>query len=245
MRLNKISGRTTARGNTNWRKIWPLLNTGKPPLSKVVQEYALQKNDRYRTDGQKTALICTITRPMESHRYWTVPQTDTEDSHPILRKEMEAAVQSLKKKKSAGVNNIPAELAQAGGEDLAKPVDPALSHHTSHERQPAAMPELPNDQPHQSPKQSHAEDRTEQFGATSGEDHRWRTGRLQSRKEHHRADLGSMSPLWEISPAPARHLSFLHRLQKGLRQCLAYSFVGNYEEVQHQHQPHPSHQKPL
>ena len=36
------------------------------------------------------------------------PQTDTEDEHPILRKEVEAAVQSLKKGKSAGVD-IPAE----------------------------------------------------------------------------------------------------------------------------------------
>ena len=40
------------------------------------------------------------------------PQTDTEDDHPILRKEMEAAVQSSKKGKSAGVDNIPAELVQ-------------------------------------------------------------------------------------------------------------------------------------
>ena len=32
------------------------------------------------------------------------PQTDTEDDHPILHKEMEAAVQSLKKGKSAGVD---------------------------------------------------------------------------------------------------------------------------------------------
>ena len=31
---------------------------------------------------------------------------------------MEAAVQSLKKGKSAGVDNIPAELVQAGGEDV-------------------------------------------------------------------------------------------------------------------------------
>ena len=38
--------------------------------------------------------------------------------------------------------------------------------------QEAAVPELPNGQPHQSPKQSHAEDHTEQFEATSGEDHR-------------------------------------------------------------------------
>ena len=46
------------------------------------------------------------------------PQTDTEDGHPILRKEVEAAVQSLKKGKSAGVDNIPAELVKAGGENV-------------------------------------------------------------------------------------------------------------------------------
>ena len=43
------------------------------------------------------------------------PHTDTEDDHPILRKEVEAAV---KKGKSAGVDNIPAELVQAGGKDV-------------------------------------------------------------------------------------------------------------------------------
>ena len=37
-------------------------------------------------------------------------QTDTEDDHPILRREVEATVQSLKKGKTAGVDNIPAEL---------------------------------------------------------------------------------------------------------------------------------------
>ena len=36
---------------------------------------------------------------------------------------------------------------------------------------------------------SHAKDHSKQIEATSGEDHRWRTGRLQSRKEYHRADL--------------------------------------------------------
>ena len=45
-------------------------------------------------------------------------------------------------------------------------MDPVLSHHTSQERQPAAMPELPNNEPHQSTKQSHAEDHTEQIEAT-------------------------------------------------------------------------------
>ena len=45
-------------------------------------------------------------------------QTDTGDDHPILRREVEAAIQSLKKGKTAGVDNIPAELVQAGGEDV-------------------------------------------------------------------------------------------------------------------------------
>ena len=46
------------------------------------------------------------------------PQTDTEDAHPILRKEVENAVQSLKKGKSADIDNIPAKLVQAGGEEI-------------------------------------------------------------------------------------------------------------------------------
>ena len=75
------------------------------------------------------------------------------------------------------------------------PMDPVLSHHTSQERQPAAVPELLNDEPHQSPEQSYAEDHTEQIEATSGEDHFRRTGRLQSRKEYHRADLQPANPL--------------------------------------------------
>ena len=45
------------------------------------------------------------------------PVTNT-DSHPILREEVEAAVKSLKPGKSAGVDNIPAELLQAGGETM-------------------------------------------------------------------------------------------------------------------------------
>ena len=45
-------------------------------------------------------------------------QTDTKNDHQILRTEVEAAVQSLKKGKSAGVDNIPPALVQAGGEDV-------------------------------------------------------------------------------------------------------------------------------
>ena len=103
--------------------------------------------------------------------------TDTEDDHPIPRREVEAAVQSLKKGKSAGVDNIPAELGPSrwsgcnhhphnnmqqdlADKRMANPMDPVLRHHTCKERQPAAVPELPNNQLHQSLKQSHAEDHT-------------------------------------------------------------------------------------
>ena len=41
---------------------------------------------------------------------------------------------------------------------MANPVDPVLSHYTSRERRLAAVAALPNDQPHQSPKQNHTED---------------------------------------------------------------------------------------
>ena len=141
--------------------------------------------------------------------------------------------------------HIPSATQQLPGCSKRGTYHQVLSHYTSWERQPAAVQELLNNKPYKSPKQSHAEDHIEQFEATSGEDHRRRSGRLQSRKKYHRADLHPTHSMWEISPAPGRHLPCLHRLQEGLRQGLACSFVGNHEEVQHQHQPYPSHQKPL
>ena len=119
-----------------------------------------------------------------------------------------------------------------GRQETSNPVDPVVGHYTSQERQPATEPELQNNKPHQPPKQSHAEDHTEHFEATNG-DHCWRTGRLKSRQEHHRADLQSTNSLWEISPAPARPLPCLHRLQEGLWQGLACSFVGSHEPRKH------------
>ena len=40
------------------------------------------------------------------------------DLQPIFREEVESAVASLKKRKSAGIDNILAELVQAGGETM-------------------------------------------------------------------------------------------------------------------------------
>ena len=90
-----------------------------------------------------------------------------------------------KKGKSAGVDNIPAEVVQnrwrghnlshnnlqqdLADRRMANPVEPVLGCYTSQERQPAAEPELLNDHP---PKQSHAEDHTEQIEAANGEENR-------------------------------------------------------------------------
>ena len=46
-----------------------------------------------------------------------VPPPVNNDSYPILW-EVEAAVKSLQKGKSAGMDNIPSELVQAGGEAM-------------------------------------------------------------------------------------------------------------------------------
>ena len=47
-----------------------------------------------------------------------VPPPVNNDSCPTLREEVEVAVKSQKKGKSAGVDNIPSELIQAGGEAM-------------------------------------------------------------------------------------------------------------------------------
>ena len=77
--------------------------TEKQQIPKRWTEYCSELYSR-KANGDPSVLNC--------------PQTHTEDDHPIFRKEMEAEIQSLKKGKSAGVDKIPAELVQAGGEDV-------------------------------------------------------------------------------------------------------------------------------
>ena len=43
-----------------------------------------------------------------------VPPVTNTDNYPILREEVEAAVKSLNKGKSPGIDNIPVELVKAG-----------------------------------------------------------------------------------------------------------------------------------
>ena len=59
---------------------------------------------------------------------------------------METAVKALKMGKSAGVDNIPAELVQAGGEAMID-ILTAICNKIWKERQLAAVPELQNHQP--------------------------------------------------------------------------------------------------
>ena len=118
----------------------------------------------YESCGDNTVLDCS--------------QPPEEDLQPILREEVEIAVASLKKGKSAGVDNIPAELVQAGGETMIDvlteicnriwrtgewptPWTQSLIITLPKKGQLAALPELQNYQPHQSFEQSHAESHLE------------------------------------------------------------------------------------
>ena len=140
----------------------------------------------HKTNGDPSVLDC--------------PQTDTEDDHPTLRKEVEAAVQSLKKGKSAGVDNIPAELVRAGGEDVITAFTTTCNKiwQTAEWQTPCTqslvitLPKKGNLQQCQDywtislishPSTVMLKSILNSIEATSGEDNRRRTGRLQGRKE--------------------------------------------------------------
>ena len=64
----------------------------------------LLKLNSYESCGDNAVLGCS--------------QPPEKDLQPILRKDVEIAVASLKKRKSVGVDNISAELVQAGEETV-------------------------------------------------------------------------------------------------------------------------------
>ena len=68
--------------------------------------------------GQNTAQTFTTMRLRGDPIVLDCPQIPDAEHHPILREEVEAAVKARKMGKSAGVDNIPAELVQAGGEAM-------------------------------------------------------------------------------------------------------------------------------
>ena len=87
---------------------------GSPQLSRTSLGNVLLKNKRFSADGQNIAQKCTTVRVVETKQYWTA----VSPRNPALRGVIDIAVASLKKGKSAGVDNIPAELVQAGGETM-------------------------------------------------------------------------------------------------------------------------------
>ena len=93
----------------------PQRNRVGPRLSRTSLGNALLKKKRFSADGQNIAqnyVSCGDNAVLDCS------QPPEEDLQPILREEVEIAVASLEKRKSAGVDNIPAELVQAGGETM-------------------------------------------------------------------------------------------------------------------------------
>ena len=164
--IEEIWGGTTVRGHTKWWKTWPLWNRGKRLLSKIVQENASQKSDwlmdtillwAVQLQGQWRSI--SIELSLDRHRGWPPHPSQRTGGCSTIIEEREVSW-SRQHPSRAGPsrwrgynhrshNNLQQDLADRR---LANPMDPVLSYHTSQERQPAAMPELPNNNPHQSPK---------------------------------------------------------------------------------------------
>ncbi|KAI0210308.1 Serine-protein kinase ATM [Lamellibrachia satsuma] len=85
----------------------------------IILALANANKDNYMVSERSSSWRSRLTKnKSSSEEEPETQQTTEEDDYPILREEVEAAVKSLKKGKSAGIDNIPAELVQAGGEAL-------------------------------------------------------------------------------------------------------------------------------
>ena len=150
---------------------------------------------------------------MEIHQYWTVHRQTQRMTTPSFAKNRGAEVQSLKKGKSAGVDYIPAELVQAGGDDvitaltiICKKIWQTVEWQTPWTQSLViTLPKKGNLQQCQNYRTfsliSHSSKVMLKIilNRKSGEDHHRRTCRLQSRKEHHRAELQPTNPVRNIS----------------------------------------------
>ena len=185
------------------------------------------------------------------------PQTSDEKHHPILREEVEAAVNLWK---SAGVDNIQAELVQAGGEAMIDILTSICNKIWKTGEWPTTwtqslvitLPKNGNLQLCQNyrtislisyPRKVMLKIIKKQTQAISRRYHCRRASRIQSRKKHDRTDIQSQDPLREIHATSAESLPCLHTLREGRWQGMARSLMGNYEEIQHQSQHHTSHWK--
>ena len=157
-----------------------------------------------------------------------VPLATNNANHPILCEEVEAAVKSLRKGKSAGVDNIPAKLLQQGGEAMVNALLIICNKIWQTGKWPTpwtqslviTLPKKGNLQlcqnyrtssliSHRS--KSHAEDHSkivwkpEAEKIIAEEQAGFRPG-----CSHYRADLQPQDTLWEVPPTPTGPLSCLH-----------------------------------
>ena len=100
--VKDLTSEKQGRSSTIQDKSGKCLTEEKEILSRWTENCSELYN--YESCGENTVLDCS--------------QPPEEDLQPILREEVEIAVASLKNGKSAGVDNIPAELVQAGGETM-------------------------------------------------------------------------------------------------------------------------------
>ena len=126
------------KATENWigehfQKIDDCLKNNSKKAYKLVQDLTGTKQERTTTIQEKG--VKCLTKNKDILKRWTeycselynyraigdpevfnVPPASNNANHPILFEEVEAAVKSLKKGKSAGVDNIPPQILQQGGE---------------------------------------------------------------------------------------------------------------------------------
>ena len=196
----------------------------------------------YETDGDPIVLDC--------------PQIPDEEHHPILREEVEAAIKALKMGKSAGVDNIPAELVQAGGEAMIDILTAICNKIWKIGEWPTTwtqslvitLPKKGNLQLWQNYRTisliihpskvmlkiilNRLKPQAEEIIAE--EQAGFRAGRSTTEQ---------IFNLRILCEKYLQHQQNLYHVFEGLWQGMARSLMGNYEEIQHQCQHHTSHWK--
>ena len=78
----------------------------------------LLKIKRFSADGKNIAQNCTTMRVVETMQYWTAASPKKKICNGSSVRKLRLQKHPRKKEKSAGVDNIPAELVQVGGETM-------------------------------------------------------------------------------------------------------------------------------
>ena len=87
-------------------------------LSKTGLRNVLLKNKRFSADGQNTTQNYTTMRVVVTKTCWTAVSPQKKIYSQSFMRKLRSAVVSLKRGKSAVVDNIPAKLVQACGETI-------------------------------------------------------------------------------------------------------------------------------